>query len=52
MMNEAIKELEAQELQPLQGKEEDPPPQRYNQGDNDFDIPLQHLLEGNHGRFL
>ena len=52
MMNEAIKELEAQELQPLQEKEEDLPPPRYNQGDNDFDIPLQQLLEGNHGRFL
>ena len=52
MMNEAIKELEAQELQPLQEKEEDLLPPRYNQGDNDFDIPLQHLLEGNHGRFL
>ena len=52
MMNEAIKELEAQELQPLQEKEEDLPPQTYSHGDNDFDIPLQHLLEGNHGRFL
>ena len=52
MMNEAIKELEAQELQPLQEKEEDLPPPRYNHGDNDFDIPLQQLLEGNHGRFL
>ena len=52
MMNEAIKELEAQELQPLQENEEDLPPPRYNHGDNDFDIPLQQLLEGNHGRFL
>ncbi len=52
MMNEAIKELESQELQPLQEKEEDLPPQTYSHGDNDFDIPLQHLLEGNHGRFL
>ena len=52
MMNEAIKELEAQELQPLQEKEEGLPPPRYNHGDNDFDIPLQQLLEGNHGRFL
>ena len=52
MMNEAIKELEAQELQPLQEKQEDLPPPRYNHGDNDFDIPLQQLLEGNHGRLL
>ena len=52
MMNEAIKELESQELQLLQEKEEDLPPQTYSHGDNDFDIPLQHLLEGNHGRFL
>ena len=52
MMNEAIKELESQELQPLQEKEEDLPPQTYSHGDNDFDIPLQHLLEGNHVRFL
>ena len=52
MMNEAIKELEAQELQPLQEKEEDLPPPRYNHGDNDFDIPLQQLLEGNHGRLF
>ena len=52
MMNEAIKELESQELQPLQEKEEDLPPQTYSHGDNDFDIPLQQLLEGNHGRLL
>ena len=52
MMNEAIKELGAQELQPLQEKEEDLPPPRYNHGDNDFDIPLQQLLEGNRGGFL
>ena len=52
MMNEAIKELEAQEVKALQEKEEDLPPPRYNHGDNDFDIPLEQLLEGNHGRFL
>ena len=52
MMNEAIKELESQELQPLQEKEEDLPPQTYSHGDNNFDIPLEQLLEGNHGRLL
>ena len=29
-----------------------PPPQLYNPDDNDFNIPLEQLLEGNHGRFL
>ena len=52
MMNEAIKELEAQELEPVQEKEEELPPQKYNPEDNNFSIPLQQLLEGNHGRFL
>ena len=52
MMNEAIKELEAQELEPVQEKEEELPPQKYNPEDNNFSIPLQKLLEGNHGRFL
>jgi len=52
MMNEAIKELEAQELEPVQEKEEELPPQKYNPGDNNFSIPLQQLLEGSHGRFL
>ena len=52
MMNEAIKELEAKELEPVQEKEEELPPQKYNPEDNNFSIPLQKLLEGNHGRFL
>ena len=52
MMNEAIKELEAQELEPVQEKEEELPPQKYNPEDNNFSIPLQKLLEGNHGRYL
>ena len=52
MMNEAIKELEAKELEPVQEKEEELPPQKYNPGDNNFSIPLQQLLEGSHGRFL
>ena len=37
---------------PIQEKEEDPPPQKYFPGDNDFNIPLEQLLEGNHGRLL
>ena len=52
MMNEAIKELEAQELEPVQEKEEELPPQKYNPEDNNFSIPLQKLLECYHGRFL
>jgi hypothetical protein len=37
---------------PIQEKEEDLPPQKYYPGDNDFNIPLEQLLEGNHGRLL
>ena len=37
---------------PIQEKEEDLPPQKYFPGDNDFNIPLEQLLEGNHGRLL
>ena len=29
-----------------------PPPQLNNPNDNNFNIPLEQLLEGNHGRFL
>ena len=52
MMNEAIKELEAQELEPVQEKEEELPPQKYFPGGDNFNIPLDQLLEGNHGRLL
>ena len=37
---------------PIQEKEEELPPQIYSHGDNDFNIPLEQLLEGNHGRLL
>ena len=37
---------------PIQEKEEEPPPQKYFPGNNDFNIPLEKLLEGNHGRLL
>ncbi len=52
MMNEAIKEHEAQKPQPVQKRKAPLPPQTYSHGDNDFDIPLEQLLEGNHGRLL
>ena len=52
MMNEAIKEQEAQKLQSAQEKEDTLPPPKYFPEDNNFSIPLQQLLEGNHGRFL
>ena len=37
---------------PIQEKEEELPPQKYFPGNNDFNIPLEQLLEGNHGRLL
>jgi len=51
-MNETLKELEERKLQPVNEKEEDIPPQKFNSEDNDFSTPLKKLLEGNHGRFL
>ena len=49
---EALEREKLEELQPLKKREEPPPPQKYNPEDNNFSIPLQQLLEGNHGRFL
>ena len=40
------------ELQPVEKKEDDLPPLLYTPGDDNFDIPLQQLLEGNDGRLL
>ena len=40
-----------QKQSPLQ-KGHPPPPQLYKPEDNDFNIPLEELLEGNHGRLL
>ena len=37
---------------PVREKEEPQPPQLFNQGDENFGIPLEELLEGNHGRLL
>ena len=38
--------------QPVLEKGHAPPPQLYQPGDNDFNLPLQQLLEGTHGRLL
>ena len=52
MLARVIEKQKLEEQQPIQEKEENLPPQKYNSGDNNFSIPLQKLLEGNHGRFL
>ena len=52
MLAREIKKQKRNEHQPIQKKEEDLPPQKYFPGDNNFDIPLEQLLEGNHGRLL
>ena len=52
MMNKVLKEDSLKKSQPVQKREAPPPPQIYHPEDNNFYIPLQQLLEGNHGRFL
>ena len=52
MLARAVEKQKLEEQQPIQEKEENLPPQKYNSGDNNFSIPLEQLLEGNHGRFL
>ena len=52
MLARVIKKQKLKEQQPIQEREKPLPPQIYNPEDNNFDIPLQLLLEGNHGRFL
>mgnify|MGYP000912771607 FL=1 len=52
MMKKVLKEDSLKKSHPVQEKEEDLPPPKYFPGDNNFSIPLQQLLEGNHGRFL
>ena len=52
MIARAVEKLKHKELQPVEKKEEDLPPLLYTPGDDNFDIPIQQLLEGNHGRFL
>ncbi len=50
----AMRDAEAKlkEQQTVKEKGIIPPPQLYNPDDKDFNIPLEQLLEGNHGRFL
>ena len=52
MLARVIEKQKLEEQQPIQEMEENLPPQKYNSGDNNFSIPLEQLLEGNHGRFL
>jgi len=52
MLARAIEKKRFEELQPVQKKEEYLPPQKYFPGGDNFNIPLQQLLEGNHGRLL
>ena len=52
MMKKVLKEDSLKKSHPVQEKEENLPPQKYNPEDNNFSIPLEQLLEGNHGRFL
>ena len=52
MIARAVEKQKLKELQPVEKREGPPPPQKYNPEDNNFSIPLQQLLEGNHGRFL
>ena len=52
MMKKVLKEDSLKKSHPVQKREVPLPPQTYSHGDNNFDIPLEQLLEGNHGRFL
>ena len=52
MMKKVLKEDSLKKSHPVQEKEEELPPQKYNPEGNNFSIPLEQLLEGNHGRFL
>ena len=45
-------EARIKEQQTVKEKGIIPPPRLYKPGDNEFSIPLQRLLEGNHGRLL
>ena len=45
-------EARIKEQQTVKEKGIIPPHQLYKPGDNEFSIPLQRLLEGNHGRLL
>ena len=48
----ALSRDELKMCRPVREKEEPQPPHLFNQGDENFGIPLEELLEGNHGRLL
>ena len=48
----ALSRDELKSSRPVREKEQPQPPQLFNQGDENFGIPLEELLEGNHGRLL
>ena len=52
MIKKVLKEDSLKKSHPVQKREAPLPPQIHNPEDNNFDIPLEQLLEGNHGRFL
>jgi hypothetical protein len=52
MLARVVEKQRRREHLPIQEKEEDLPTPQYFPGDDDFNIPLEQLLEGNHGRFL
>ena len=52
MLARVTEKQKHREHHPIQKKEEPPPPQIYSPGDDNFNIPLQELLEGSHGILL
>ena len=51
-INTALERVELNESKPVREKEHSTPhPKLYNSGDNNFNIPLEQLLEGKHGYF-
>ena len=50
-INTALERDELNESKPVREKEDSSPPKLYNPGDNNFNIPLEQLLEGKHGYF-
>ena len=52
MIKKVLKEDSLKKSHPVQKREAPSPPQIHNPEDNNFSIPLQQLLEGNHGRLF
>ena len=52
MLASAIEKKRLKEHQPVQKRGNPLPPQTYSHEGYDFNIPLEQLLEGNHGRLL